>query len=270
VPELPAVETTARSLAPSLVSRRITRVDVRERRLRTPIAGDFAAALTGRRITGVRRHGKFMLADLDDGRVWLVHLGMTGRLTIADAARADQPHDHVVLRLDDGRLLTYNDPRRFGRLAVIAADAVPAETVPGIDALSADLDAARLFAMSRRRKTSVKALLMDQRLVAGLGNIYVSEICHRAGIRPRRAAGRLRAVDCLALSVAIREILDEAIVRGGSSISDYRDGFDQSGSYQDHHRVYDRAGEPCRQCGTPIRSAVVAGRSTFWCPTCQR
>jgi formamidopyrimidine-DNA glycosylase len=270
VPELPEVETIVRGLAPALTSRRITDVVVRERRLRTPIAGDFAAALSGRRIVGVRRHGKFMLTDLDDTRIWLVHLGMSGRLTLADAARPDRLHDHVVLRLDDGRVLTYNDPRRFGRLAVIAADAVGAETVPGVDALSDELTAARLFAMSRRRRTSVKALLMDQRLVAGLGNIYVSEICFQAGIRPRRAAGRLRGTDCLALAVAIRAVLDEAIVRGGSSISDYRDGFERFGSYQDVHQVYDRAGEPCRRCGTPVKAAVVAGRSTFWCPTCQR
>lgn len=270
MPELPEVETIVRGLAPELVSRRITDVEVRERRLRTPIAGDFAAALTGRRVVGVRRHGKFMLTDLDDTRIWLVHLGMSGRLTLADPSRADRAHDHVVLRFDDGRLLTYNDPRRFGRLAVIGADTVGAETVPGVDALSDDLTAARYFAMSRKRKTSVKALLMDQRLVAGLGNIYVSEICFQAGVRPRRAAGRLSGADCLRLAVATRAVLDEAIVRGGSSISDYRDGFERFGSYQDVHQVYDRAGESCRRCGTPIRSAVVAGRSTFWCPSCQR
>src|SRR5262245_65436464 len=136
MPELPEVETIVRGLAPALRARRIEHVTVRDRRLRVPLAPDFAASLTGRRIVGMGRHGKFMLTPLDDGRLWLVHLGMSGRLTLAAPERADLRHDHVVIRLDDGRLLTYNDPRRFGRLAVIEADAVAAETAPGIDALS--------------------------------------------------------------------------------------------------------------------------------------
>ncbi|HEV7734217.1 MAG TPA: bifunctional DNA-formamidopyrimidine glycosylase/DNA-(apurinic or apyrimidinic site) lyase [Candidatus Binatia bacterium] len=270
MPELPEVETIVRGLTPELTARRITSVLVRDGRLRTPIAPDFATALSGRRIQALRRHGKFMLTELDDGRLWLVHLGMSGRLTLAPSTRPDRLHDHVVLRLDDDRLVTYNDPRRFGRLAVIDATSVAAETVAGVDALSDELTAAHLFAVSRRRRTSVKALLMDQRLVAGLGNIYVSEILFLAGIRPRRAAGRLRAVDCDVLLAATRSVLADAIARGGSSISDYRDGFDGFGSYQDHHQVYGRKDEPCHRCGAPIRSIVVTGRSTFWCANCQR
>jgi formamidopyrimidine-DNA glycosylase len=270
VPELPEVETIARGLRPALVGRTIVRVDVRERRLREPIAADFAARLTGRRIVGVDRHAKFLLVALDDDARLLVHLGMSGRLTLGAAARPAILHDHVVLDVGDGATLVYNDPRRFGRLAVIAADRVAAETVPGVDALDPALTADWLRARARGRRTSVKALLMDQRHVGGLGNIYVSEICHRAGVRPRRAARTLTRADCARLVVATRAVLDDAVANGGSSISDYRDGFDRFGSYQERHAVYDRRGLPCRTCGTPIRAAVVVGRSTFWCPTCQR
>jgi formamidopyrimidine-DNA glycosylase len=271
MPELPEVETIVRGLAPALRTRRIERVTVRDARLRVPLAPDFAASLTGRRIVGMQRHGKFILTPLDDGRLWLVHLGMTGRLTLAGPDRTDMRHDHVVLRFDDGRLLTYNDPRRFGRLAVIAADAAAAETTPGIDALSDGLTAEFLHASARRhRRTTAKALLMDQREIAGLGNIYVNEILFQAGVRPRRRAGRLTRADCAALVDATRAVLDDAIARGGSSISDYRDGFERLGAYQDEHQVYGRGGEPCLRCQTAIRSCIVTGRSSFYCPHCQR
>jgi formamidopyrimidine-DNA glycosylase len=271
VPELPEIETIVRGLAPVLRARRIERVTVRDARLRVPVASDFAARLTGRQIVGMRRHGKFILAPLDDGRLWLVHLGMSGRLTLGPPDRTELRHDHVVLRLDDGRLLTYNDPRRFGRLAVIVPDAVAVETVPGVDALSAGLTAAFLHASARRhRRTTVKALLMDQREIAGLGNIYVNEILFQAGVRPRRRAGRLTRAECVRLVDATRAVLARAIARGGSSISDYRDGFARVGSYQDEHQVYGRAGEPCARCGTAICSCVVTGRASFYCPRCQR
>lgn len=270
MPELPEVETIVRGLRPALVGRRIAEVEVRETRMRRPLGAEFAARLRGRRVAGLDRHGKFILAPLDDGAVWLVHLGMTGRLTLAAAARPARPHDHVVLRLEGGGCLTYNDIRRFGRLDVVAAAAVHAETAAGIDALSPALTPGWLHALARRRRTPVKALLMDQRHVAGLGNIYVNEILFHARVRPRRAAGRLRRAECTAVVAATRAVLEDAIARGGSSISDYRDGFERFGSYQEVHAVYDRADAPCRACGTPIRGAVVAGRSTFWCPSCQR
>ncbi len=271
MPELPEVETIVRGLEPVLRGARITAVDVRESRLRTPIAADFADRLKGRRIVGMRRHGKFILAPLDDGALWLVHLGMTGRLTIGPLDRPDRPHDHVILRFADRRVLTYNDTRRFGRLAVIAADAVPVETAAGIDALSPALSADFLHARSRRHaRTTVKSLLMDQREIAGLGNIYVNEVLFLAGVRPRRRAGRLTRTECGRLAAAIHSVLGAAIARGGSSISDYRDGFERFGSYQLRHQVYDRAGEPCRRCGDPVRAVVVTGRSTFYCARCQR
>jgi formamidopyrimidine-DNA glycosylase len=269
VPELPEVETIARGLAPELDGRTIAHVHVRERRLRVPLARDFAARLRGRRLGRMTRTGKYLLTPLDDGRLWLVHLGMTGRLTLGGPHRLPLVHDHVEMTLDDGRTIVYHDPRRFGRLDVVRPADVGRIVGPGVDALDPSLTGAWLFVRSRARRTSIKALLMDQREVAGLGNIYVNELLFRAGLRPRRRAERLSRADCERAIAAMRAVLDEAIGRGGSSISDYRDGFDRAGSFQDEHAVYDRAGAPCRRCATPIRSLVVVGRSTFYCPVCQ-
>jgi formamidopyrimidine-DNA glycosylase len=268
VPELPEVETVVRVLAPEVVGRRVTHVSVRETRLRGGLSPEFPSRLTGRRIGAIERHGKYLLAVLDDGRIWLVHLGMTGRLILGLPA-APEPHDHVVIHLDDGRVLTYNDARRFGRMAVIDAEERGAETGGGIDALGTGLTPEALFMVTRRRETTIKALLMDQRRVAGLGNIYVNEILFRAGVRPGRRAGRLTRAECVRIVAAIRAVLADAIRRGGSSISDYRDGLGRQGWFQLRHRVYDRAGEPCRRCGATIRTRVIVGRSTFYCPRCQ-
>src|SRR5262249_18350215 len=269
VPELPEVETVARSLAPALVARRIAEVRVREARLRTRVAPEFAAQLVGRRIEGLARHGKYLLLALDDGRIWLVHLGMTGRLLLAPPGPA-AVHDHVLVRLDDGQVLRYHDPRRFGRMAIIEAAALATETNAGIDALSPALTAEYLFALTRRRRTPVKALLMDQRRIAGLGNIYVNEALYRAGVRPRRRAAGLTRAGPVGLVAAWRAVLGGAIRGGGSSISDYVDGLGRSGWFQLQHAVYDRAGEPCRRCAPPIRHCVIVGRSSFYCPRCQR
>ncbi|MCW5892878.1 MAG: bifunctional DNA-formamidopyrimidine glycosylase/DNA-(apurinic or apyrimidinic site) lyase [bacterium] len=270
MPELPEVETVVRGLAPAVMGRRITAVTVRDGRLRVPVATDLPARLAGRRITDLGRHGKFILAPLDDAAVWLVHLGMTGRLTIGPARDAYAAHDHVVVDLEGGGRLIYNDARRFGRIDVVAAADVARETVPGVDALAPGYTPELIFALSRRRRTSVKALLMDQRQIAGLGNIYVSEILFRAGIRPGRAAGRLSRADCARIVAETGVVLGAAIARGGSSISDFRNQAGDPGSYQDAHAVYDRAGAPCLVCGAPVRMRVIAGRSTFWCACCQR
>ena len=270
MPELPEVETVVRCLAPELRGRRVVSVTVRERRLRGGVARNFAPRLTGRRIMGVGRRGKYLLATLDDGLTWLVHLGMTGRLTLSEEAEPARRHDHVVVRLDDGRTIVYNDARRFGRMAVIAPAALAKETGEGVDPLAAEFTDARLFGLTRGRGTSIKALLMDQRRVAGLGNIYVNEILFHAGVRPSRRAGRLGRTECARIVVSTRTVLAEAIARGGSSISDYRDGLGRRGWFQLEHRVYDRAGEACRACATPIRARVIVGRSSFYCPHCQR
>jgi formamidopyrimidine-DNA glycosylase len=269
VPELPEIETVVRGLAPELTGRRVVAVSVREARLRGGVAPEFADRLTGRRIAGLGRRGKYVLAALDDGRTWIVHLGMTGRLTLSAAGSAAERHDHIVIALDDGRVLTFNDARRFGRMAVLDAAAVAAETGTGIEPLAPEFTAAALFALTRRRRTSIKALLMDQRRVAGLGNIYVNEILFHAGIRPGRRAAGLRRDDCARIVTATRAVLADAIRRGGSSISDYRDGLGRRGWFQLRHRVYDRAGEPCGRCRTAIRARVIVGRSSFYCPRCQ-
>ncbi len=270
MPELPEVETVVRSLAPEIVGRRVRDVVVHDARLRGGVARDFPARLRGRRIDALARRGKYLLATLDDARVWLVHLGMTGRLTLALPTRPAIVHDHVVVRLDDDRLLTYNDPRRFGRVAVVEATAVATEVGAGVDPLDPAFTAAALFALTRRRRTSIKALLMDQRRVAGLGNIYVNEILHLAGIRPGRRAATLTRADCARIVEATGAVLAEAIRRGGSSISDYRDGLGRAGWFQLDHRVYDRLGAACRTCGTAIRARTIVGRSSFYCPRCQR
>jgi formamidopyrimidine-DNA glycosylase len=270
MPELPEIETIVRGLAPAVCGRRVVGVDVRERRLRAPLARDFPTRLTGRRVDALSRHGKYLIATLDDARIWLVHLGMSGQLTLTPGRPAARVHDHVVVDFDDGSTLTYNDPRRFGCMQVIEPTALAAHAGSGIDALSPALTGDVLHALARGRKTSVKALLMDQRRIAGLGNIYVSELLFRAGVRPRRAAGRLTRAECARVVDASREILRAAIRDGGSSISDYRDGFGQFGCFQRSHQVYDRAGEACRTCGTKIHGCVVVGRSTFHCPRCQR
>ena len=270
MPELPEVETIARSLAPHVVGRRIAAVRVRERRLRERVAAGFGAALTGRHITALARAGKTLVATLDDDRRWLVHFGMTGRLTLTAGPRSSRPHDHVEVVLDDGRRLVYNDVRRFGRLLVVAPDAVQAAVGCGLEPLGPGARPEVLAARARRRRLSIKAFLMDQRILLGVGNIYASEILFHAGVRPRRPAGRLRRAEWGRVVAGMRAVLEEAIACGGSSISDYRDGFERLGSYQFRHRVYDRAGEPCIACGARIRSLVIVGRSSFYCPTCQR
>ena len=270
MPELPEVETIARGLAPEIEGRAVTGVVVRERRLRAPLAPDFADRLTGRTMGRMGRTGKYLVTPLDDGHVWLVHLGMTGRLTLRGAHRLALLHDHVEIRLDDQRVLVYHDPRRFGRLDVLATTELRDVVGPGVDALDPVLTGGWLFGRARGRRTSVKALLMDQREIAGLGNIYVNELLFRAGLRPRRRVARLSRAECERVIGAMSAVLDEAIARGGSSISDYRDGFDRAGSFQNEHAVYDRAGAACRRCAARIRGIVIVGRSSFYCPTCQR
>ena len=270
MPELPEVETIRRSLLPHVVGARVTGVTVRERRLRRPIARDFAASLRGRRIAAVERLGKYLLFRLDDGAVLLVHLGMSGSLTLLPPRAPLGPHDHVAIALDRGVVLVFNDPRRFGLMRVDRG-AAPAELANvGRDSLTAAPSLDEWRAMVRGRRLPIKNLLMDQRLLGGVGNIYANEMLFQAGIRPRRRAASLRRQELERLGAALRAVLAEAVELGGSSISDYRDANGRPGSFQIRHAVYDRAGEPCRVCGTPIKRIVQSGRSSFYCPRCQR
>ena len=270
MPELPEVETVRRSLLARVVGALISGVEVRERRLRKPISSDFESRLVGRRIEAIDRRGKYLLLSLDDGAILLVHLGMSGSLTLAPDDAVFEPHDHVRLRFASELALTFNDPRRFGLMQVGNLEDLSELQNVGIDPLAVKWSAAEWRNAVRGRRLPIKNLLMDQRLLAGIGNIYASEMLYRAGIRPRRRADRLRRQEIERLARAVREILERAVRLGGSSISDFRDGDGRPGYFQIHHAVYDRAGDPCRRCGATIRRIVMSGRSSFYCPTCQK
>jgi len=270
MPELPEVETIRRSLLPHVVGARISGVTVRERRLRRPIARDFAARVRGRRIVDLERRGKYLLFHLDDGRVLLVHLGMSGSLEVAAPDKLPDPHDHVVIGLDRGVALVFNDPRRFGLMRVGRVDDLAELRQVGRDTLTAAPSPDEWRQLVRGRRLPIKNLLMDQRVLGGVGNIYANEMLFQAGIRPRRRAAGLRQQELARLSDAMRSVLEEAVGLGGSSISDYRDANGRPGSFQMRHAVYDRAGSPCATCGAKIKRIVLGGRSSFYCPRCQR
>jgi formamidopyrimidine-DNA glycosylase len=269
MPELPEVETVRRSLLP-IVGRRVERVEVAERRLRRPISSDFPSRLAGQVIQHIERRGKYLLFHLSSGEALLVHLGMSGALLLQRTPAARREHDHVCVYLSDDLQLTYNDPRRFGLLRVGRAEQFVELGNVGPDPLSGAFAASDLAALARGRKKPVKNLLMDQRALGGIGNIYANEILFRARIRPGRSARRLTHGELQRLFRATQAVLRSAVQLGGSSISDYRDGAGRPGYFQLRLRVYDRTGEPCRRCHTPIRRVVHAGRSSFYCPTCQR
>lgn len=285
MPELPEVETVRRGLAPVLSGARIARAETRRADLRFPFPPAFAERLTGRRIESLTRRAKYLVAGLDDGALWVTHLGMTGRWSVLGAKTqpgdfyyAEPPnpaHTHVLIETDAGNRLEFNDPRRFGYMDLLAADGL--ETHPwfkdlGPEPLGNHFHAGHLAAAFAGRKTSIKAALLDQRVVAGLGNIYVSEALHRAGIAPTRAAGRIAARRLEALVAAIRAVLEEAILAGGSTLSDYAGVDGAQGGFQQRFRVYDRAGAPCvaAGCGGVVRRLVQGGRSSFYCAACQR
>jgi formamidopyrimidine-DNA glycosylase len=273
MPELPEVETIRRTIGPLIVGRRIESVEVRCTRLRRPLTAGFAASLAGRTIRAARRRAKYLVFDLDAPSSWIVHLGMSGRLVCQARLEAyvPQAHDHVIVGLDDGAAVVFNDPRRFGLMALENPDASALFTNLGpepLDEKAFDADyLARLRAQTRR---TVKDVLMDQRVVAGLGNIYVNEILFACGVRPRRRLARLTSAECARMVDATRHVLREAIKHRGTTISDFLDGIGRRGGYQWRRRVYDRAGEPCPVCDTEIKSIVVGQRSSFYCPRCQR
>ena len=287
MPELPEVETVRRGLVPAMEGRRILAADVRRPDLRWPCPPDMAARLTGARVDGLRRRSKYILADLDTGESLLIHLGMSGRMTISGLAApfvpgqfhhahaAPQKHAHVVLDMEGGARITFNDPRRFGAMDLMATDraeAHPLLAALGPEPLGNAISEETLAAAFDGRKAPVKALLLDQRVVAGLGNIYVSEALFRSGIHPERAAGRIGAQRLVRLTAEIRAVLAEAIEAGGSSLRDYRQADGELGYFQHRFRVYDREGQPCATpgCSATIRRIVQSGRSSYYCPRCQR
>jgi formamidopyrimidine-DNA glycosylase len=270
MPELPEVETIRRSLLPKVRGALITAVEVRERRLRRPVALDFERSLLHRRVLGITRQGKYLLFDLGGERCLLVHLGMSGSLEIKPIDAPAEEHDHVRLGLAGGRAIVFNDPRRFGLLRVADAGALTELATLGADPLTERWSGRRLRELLRARRRPIKNVLMDQVLIAGIGNIYANEILFRAGVRPTRRSRTLSRRELDALARAIPSVLGEAVRLGGSSISDFRDGDGRLGYFQLRFHVYDRAGEPCRVCGTPIRRIILGGRSSFYCRRCQR
>lgn len=296
MPELPEVETVVRGLRPVLEGRRIARVDLRRNGLRLPFPRDFAARLKGRRIDTLSRRGKYILAYLDVADVLLVHLGMTGRFTICDPAGGHRNlgefyheaaaeeggqgrHDHVVFTLEGGRRLVYTDPRRFGVMD-LAAEAHLSEhpllKEMGLEPLGNVFSAEVLAGLFASKAAPLKSALLDQHLVAGLGNIYVCEALYRTGLSPRRRAGTLVRRDASPdprldqLVRHIRDVLNEAIAAGGSTLRDFAQADGAPGHFQQRFSVYDREDEPCPRCRRPIKRIVQAGRSTFYCSNCQK
>jgi formamidopyrimidine-DNA glycosylase len=281
MPELPEVETIARGVNARVRGDVIVKAWFGRHRepMKTP-APQQAAGLEGQAILAVHRTGKHIVCDLgpagggmlDEGAgepaaQWIVHLGMTGRLLVTTPEGEVAPHTHARLTLQSGRELRFVDPRRFGRLEFRELKQKEGFAAPGADPLR--IDEERFAALFRSRKLAIKAALLNQKLMAGVGNIYADESLFRAGIRPRRRAGQLSRAELERLRVALRGVLRQAIRRGGSSVSDYVDADGAKGFFQLEHRVYQRTGKPCLECGTAIRRVVVGGRSTHYCPQCQ-
>jgi len=291
MPELPEVETVRRGLAPAMEGQRFKRVEVRRRDLRWPLPKDFAGHLEGQKVEGLGRRAKYLLADLSSGEVLIMHLGMSGSFRISRNGQQllgdpryfeqakDEKHDHVVFHMSNGVTVTFNDPRRFGSMKLVPRaelDEEPLLRGLGPEPLGNEFDAALLAGACAGKKTSLKAALSDQRVVAGLGNIYVCEALFRARLSPKRQASTIADRNgkpnerAEALVHAIKAVLNDAIKAGGSSLRDHRQADGSLGYFQHHFQVYDREGEPCPACKTPIKRIVQTGRSTFFCPKCQK
>ncbi len=291
MPELPEVETVRRGLAPVMEGAKFVAVEARRKDLRWPLPKDFARRLTGRRVERLGRRAKYLLAALDDGEVLVMHLGMSGSFRVAHQASDKTPgefhhprgkagaHDHVVFHLSSGASVTFNDPRRFGAMLLVQGDKLTQDQLfraLGPEPLDTAFTAAVLAKACDGKKTSLKAALSDQRVVAGLGNIYVCEALYRAHLSPKRMAAILSSRDApteaaRSLVKAIRQVLGDAIKAGGSSLRNYVKADGDLGNFQHKFHVYDREGAPCPtpRCKGKIRRIVQAGRSTFYCPLCQ-
>ena len=284
MPELPEVETVRRGLAPVMEGARFTKVIAHRGDLRWPLAQDFVARLEGKTVEGLGRRAKYLLADLSSGDVLVMHLGMSGSFRVARSGGKTTPgryyhersknaaHDHVVFHMSSGARISFNDPRRFGMMKLVPRAELEREPLLralGPEPLGNEFDAAMLARACKGKKTSLKAALSDQKVVAGLGNIYVCEALYRAGIHPKRAAGSVSLERLERLVVAIQEVLTEAIEAGGSSLKDFISPDGELGYFSKTFAVYDREGQPCG-CGGMVKRIVQGGRSTFYCPRCQR
>lgn len=273
MPELPEVETVCRSLRPHLLGQRIQRIEVREPRLRVPVNERMLRAVVGQRIEAIERRAKYILIHLSANFVWLFHLGMSGKLICVEAGAAKRKHDHIIVGLNNGGELRYHDPRRFGLCLVTRWDSIeslPQLRVLGLDPFDAGLTGEFLFRFTRGSKRRIRDLLLDQQIIAGLGNIYANEILSLTGIKPTTRAHRLSRKQVGSIASAIPRLLNDAIRWCGTSFSDYRDADDKSGEFQNHLRVYDRDGQQCRVCPKLIKRVAIGNRSAFYCPACQK
>lgn len=271
MPELPEVETTRRGIEPHVVDRRIVALAVHEPRLRWPVDRQLPARVAGKRVLRTGRRAKYLLLELEGGTL-LLHLGMSGNLRVLPAATPRIAHDHFDLVLDSGETLRFNDPRRFGSLIYTEDDPArhPLLAALAPEPLEDAFDGAYLWRVTRKRRVAVKQLIMNSRLVVGVGNIYASEALFRARIRPGRAARSLTAKETARLARAIRAVLSNAVRAGGTTLRDYVGADGAPGYFRQKLYVYERHGKPCRVCRTPIRRLVQGQRATYWCPECQR
>lgn len=274
VPELPEVEVLRRSLAPHLLGREFCRLEVRNRALREPVRpATLRRHLLGRRVVEVGRRAKYLLIGLERESTLVLHLGMSGRVVLTEAAAAAGDHEHLRFFLDDGRVLRFRDPRRFGLAFALPTGRMARDrhfAALGPEPLDAAFDGATLETAARRRHGPVKSFLMNAAVVVGVGNIYACEALYRAGIHPRRSVARIAPARWSQLAAAVRGVLFDAIGEGGTTLNDFADGEGRSGYFQVSLAVYGREDAPCRRCGRAIRRVVLAGRSTFYCPGCQR
>lgn len=265
MPELPEVETVVRTLRPTLLNRRIAAIVHLRDDIVTPVSENLETRLIGRRISEIHRRGKRIIIQLDDGNCWYVHLGMTGRLTIEPKDAPRRPHTHLILDLGESQELRFVDPRRFG--GIFWCGTSPADESMGPEPLS--LSPRNMFDRLSRRNRSIKSALLDQKMIAGIGNIYADEALFDSQIHPLTIAMKINLEQARRLNTAIKRVLKRAIEHRGSTLRDYVDANGEPGDFQKVHRVYDREGEPCLRCGTAIVRIIVAQRSTCFCPECQ-
>ena len=268
MPELPEVETTVRGIRPHMAGKTLRRIEVRDHRLRWPV--DLPSELTPAPVLGLQRRAKYLLIELPTGHL-IVHLGMSGSLRWLPVAENPQKHDHIDFHLDDGSIVRYNDPRRFGSVhfqpAPLAEHFLLSKLGP--EPLSDAFDGAYLKAMARSRRTPIKSVLMDAHVVVGVGNIYANEALFRAGVRPTHRASRMTLAACEAIVAEVKTVLGWAIERGGTTLRDFVGGDGRPGYFQQELLVYGREGEPCRRCGTDLNGVRITGRATVYCPKCQ-
>ena len=288
MPELPEVETVMTGLKPALEGHRFTHVETRRKDLRIPFPKDFAKRLNGRKVLKLWRRAKYIMADLDDGETLVIHLGMSGRMAVFAKNKSrklgqfhydpvpdeHEKHDHVVFDTDAPARITFNDHRRFGLMTLIDSDKIESHKLfkdVGVEPLSKDFDAAFLKDALKGKKTPIKSALLDQRLIAGLGNIYVCEALWRARISPRRRASRVKPEEIVTLVKAIKDVLQEAVKAGGSSLRDHKQVHGELGYFQHHFAVYGREKKLCQRADDGVIKRIVqSGRSSFYCPVCQK